>query len=70
VVKLSLGLDFVKEVDKNWKNRIKSLDRTNDEDVTIDKIEKPKKEKQFETKLNNDKPDYWDYWKKRYWLRR
>lgn len=70
VVRVSIGLDFVMNKDKNWRKHIKSLDRTNEEEsknydiFKIEKFEKKTIEQNIENK--NLDFDYWNYWKKRY----
>lgn len=69
VVIMSIGLDFVKNVDKNWKKHIQSLDRSNDEiktentDIFLDYKENIPL-KNYENKDQDF--DFWSYWKKRY----
>ena len=67
VVELTIGLDFVKEVDKNWKKHIKSLDRDmTDEDIK-GIFDYNIKNHDYKTRIQNEKTDsYWDYWKKKY----
>jgi hypothetical protein len=69
VMIMSIGLDFVKDVDKNWKKHIQSLDRS------IDEIKTEKADIFLDNKenipLKNDEKkdqdfDFWGYWKKRY----
>jgi hypothetical protein len=67
VVELSIGLDFVKNIDKNWNNRLISIDRMDEnENYEKTKIEYNKdivKENIISEKSDND---FWSYWKKRY----
>ena len=69
MVKLSIGLDFVKNVDNNWKKRL----------ISIDSIKEESNFEKINIKYNNnedkkysiyEKPDYdhWQYWKKRYFI--
>lgn len=66
---MSIGLDFVKNVDKNWKKHVQSLDSSNDEiktentDIFLDYKENIT-QKNYENK--NQDFDFWSYWKKRY----
>ena len=66
---MSIGLDFVKNVDRNWKNRLKSIDRM--QNHYEEKMFEPNlKNYRFDVELTNieEKPeiDYWKYWKKKY----
>jgi len=69
VMIMSIGLDFVKDVDKNWKKHIQSLDRSNDEiktennDIFLDHKENITN-KNYENKDQGF--DFWSYWKKKY----
>lgn len=66
---MSIGLDFVKNVDKNWKKHVQSLDSSNDEiktentDIFLDYKENIT-QKNYENKDQDF--DFWSYWKKRY----
>ena len=66
---MSIGLDFVKNVDKNWKNRLKSIDKmqNNYEDKSVKPFLNNFKEN-FELKniMEEPKIDHWQYWKKKY----
>ena len=66
---MSIGLDFVKNIDKNWKKHVRSLDRVKEETI----IEKNDsftdfKENIMLKKFENEELDFdfWSYWKKRY----
>ena len=66
---LSIGLDFVKNVDKNWKNRLKSIDKmqNNYEDISTKPFFNNLRDN-FELKniTEESQIDYWQYWKKKY----
>ena len=66
---MSIGLDFVKNIDKNWKKHVQSLDRVKEETI-IEKIDYFKKLKNNNISKNIENEDlnldYWSYWKKRY----
>jgi hypothetical protein len=71
VVRLTIGLNFVKKVDKNWKKHVQSLDRMIEERNNSEiYIFRQYNNKIKENNINNDKSDwdYWDFWKKRYLL--
>lgn len=69
MVELAIGLEFVKDVDKNWKKHIQSLDRDNTKENTDEIFEDFKNRKYNKTRIQNKEDDsYWDYWKKRYFL--
>ena len=66
---MSIGLDFVKNIDRNWKNRLKSIDRMQNhyEDKFFEPILINYRD-DVELKNNEEIPqiDYWKYWKKKY----
>lgn len=68
-MKMSVGLDFVKNIDKNWKKHIQSLDRVKEE-IIIEKNDSftDFKENIMLKKFENEDLDFdfWSYWKKRY----
>jgi len=69
VVELAIGLDFVKNIDKNWKKHIQSLDRNITDEESTEIFDYSKKNQYNKTKIQKEDNDpYWDYWKKRYWL--
>ena len=64
---LTIGLDFVRKVDKNWKKHVQSLDRINEEINNSEiKIFKKFDDESKLINLNGEKSDwdYWDFWKK------
>ena len=70
---MSIGLDFVKGIDKQWRKRLKSLDFFKDEGEPIDKIftsKEPVNHKYLNFEDENSEWDYWDYWKKKYSIMR
>jgi hypothetical protein len=71
VVELAIGLDFVKDVDKNWKKHVQSLDRDKTDEENIEIFSDYKVKNYNKTRIQNKENEYyWDYWKKRYWLLR
>ena len=70
---MSIGLDFVKNIDKNWKKHVRSLDRVKEETI-IEEIDYFKKFKNNNISKNIENEDlnvdYWSYWKKRYSIMR
>ena len=70
---MSIGLDFVKEIDKQWRKRLQSLDFLKEEGEKIDKIfiaKEPTDNKYLNYEDENSEWDYWDYWKKKYSIMR
>ena len=71
-MRVTIGLNFVKKVDKNWKKHVQSLDRINEDENNseIFNIFKEFKNKNNSIDIDDDKSDwdYWDFWKKRYSL--
>lgn len=66
---MSIGLDFVKKIDKDWKKHVKPLDLTLDNDSIIEKKDFLSEEKDIETEMISDKTkEFWKYWKD-YYLR-
>lgn len=66
---MSIGLDFVKKIDKDWKKHVKPLDLTLDNDSIIEKKDFSSEEKDIETEMISDKTkEFWKYWKD-YYLR-
>jgi hypothetical protein len=67
VVKLSIGLDFVKNIDNNWKKRLVSIDFMKEEN-NFEKINIKYNNDENKSNIIYEKPeyDYWQYWKKRY----
>jgi hypothetical protein len=64
---MSIGLDFVKKIDKNWDKHLISIDNMTDEGF----FEKLNHRKDEEYKKSDDinvekNLDYWKFWKKRY----
>jgi hypothetical protein len=64
---MSVGLDFVKKIDKNWDKRLISIDYMKDEGFFEKSIYKKNEEytKSDDTNIK-DNLDYWKFWKKRY----
>ena len=67
MVKLSIGLDFVKNVDTKWKKRLISIDSIIEEN-NFEKIIIKYNNNEDKENIIYEKPeyDYWQYWKKRY----
>ena len=66
---MSIGLDFVKKIDKDWKKHVKPLDLTLDNDSIIEKKDFLSEENDIETEMILDKTkEFWKYWKE-YYLR-
>ena len=66
---MSIGLDFVKKIDKDWKKHVKPLDLTLDKDSIIEKKDFLSEENDIETEMNLDRTkEFWKYWKD-YYLR-
>lgn len=67
VVSLSIGLDFVKNIDKNWKKRLKSIDRMK-EDYKFEEslIKNVYNNDNTEIISENPERDIWKYWKNKY----
>ena len=67
---MSIGLDFVKDIDKHWKRHVQSLDRVKEEEIENEKIYLFKKFKDYRLPKNKDNEDsdwdYWSYWKNKY----
>jgi hypothetical protein len=64
---MSIGLGFVKNVDKNWRKHIQSLDRLNEErkDENVDAFLEFKDNIMLNNyKDTNEEFDFWSYWKK------
>ena len=64
MVKLSIGLDFVKKNDTNWDKRLISIDQMDDKgyfEKSIYKYNEKSDASNIEKKI-----DYWEFWKKRY----
>jgi hypothetical protein len=67
VVKLSIGLDFVKKIDTNWDKRLISIDQMDDKDYFEKSIYKYNENyEKSDTSDIEKKIDYWEFWKKRY----
>ncbi len=68
---MSIGLDYVKNIDKNWKKHVQSLDRVKEETI-IEEIDHFKKFKNnnISKNIENENLDYWIFWKKRYSIMR
>ncbi len=71
VVKMAIGLDFVKNIDRNWKKRLISIDRMKD-DIYFDKSNLRHIEDIAESNSTNieNNEDFWEFWKKRYYITR
>ncbi|MCJ2513715.1 MAG: hypothetical protein LN408_04645 [Candidatus Thermoplasmatota archaeon] len=71
---MSIGLDFVKEIDKHWEKHVQSLDRVKENETKIEKIDLTNKFKDYKKPENKDDENldwnYWAYWKKRYSIMR
>lgn len=67
VVSLSIGLDFVKNIDKNWKKRLQSIDRM-EEDYKFEEslIKNAYNDDNTEIIGENPERDIWKYWKNKY----
>ena len=67
---MSIGLEFVKEIDEYWGNHVRYLDCGKEDDVKFEKIYTIKENKEYRRDLNieNEKFGwgYWKYWRKRY----
>jgi hypothetical protein len=67
VINLSIGLDFVKNIDKNWQKNLISIDRMRDENYSYKKNYSNKEYLIKSKEINNEKNhDFWEFWKKRY----
>jgi len=67
VVKLSIGLDFVKKNDANWDKRLISIDQMDDKGYFEKSIYKYNENYEKSDASNIEKKiDYWEFWKKRY----
>jgi len=67
VVKLSIGLDFVKKIDSNWDKRLISIDQMDDKGYFEKSIYKYNENyEKSDTSDIEKKIDYWEFWKKRY----
>lgn len=67
MVKLSIGLDFVKKIDTNWDKRLISIDQMDDKDYFEKSIYKYNENyEKSDTSDIEKKIDYWEFWKKRY----
>jgi hypothetical protein len=67
VVYLSIGLDFVKNIDKNWQKHLISIDRMKDEKYSHKKNYTNSKDLTKSKTSNIEKNhDFWEFWKKRY----
>jgi hypothetical protein len=67
VVKLSIGLDFVKKNDTNWDKRLISIDQMDDKGYFEKSIYKYNENYEKSDASNIEKKiDYWEFWKKRY----
>lgn len=64
---MSIGLDFVKNIDKNWHKHIISIDRIKDERYFNKTIYRYKEDFVKSNPSENEKNnDFWEFWKKRY----
>ncbi len=67
MVKLSIGLDFVKKNDANWDKRLISIDQMDDKGYFEKSIYKYNENYEKSDASNIEKKiDYWEFWKKRY----
>ena len=67
MVKLSIGLDFVKKIDTNWDKRLISIDQMDDKGYFEKSIYKYNENyEKSDTSDIEKKIDYWEFWKKRY----
>ena len=67
MVKLSIGLDFVKKNDTNWDKRLISIDQMDDKGYFEKSIYKYNENyEKSDTSDIEKKIDYWEFWKKRY----
>ena len=67
MVKLSIGLDFVKKIDSNWDKRLISIDQMDDKGYFEKSIYKYNENYEKSDTSNIEKKiDYWEFWKKRY----
>ena len=67
MVKLSIGLDFVKKNDTNWDKRLISIDQMDDKGYFEKSIYKYNENYEKSDTSNIEKKiDYWEFWKKRY----
>lgn len=67
MVKLSIGLDFVKKIDSNWDKRLISIDQMDDKGYFEKSIYKYNENYEKSDASNIEKKiDYWEFWKKRY----
>jgi len=67
VVKLSIGLEFVKKIDSNWDKRLISIDQMDDKGYFEKSIYKYNENYEKSDTSNIEKKiDYWEFWKKRY----
>ncbi len=67
MVKLSIGLDFVKKNDTNWDKRLISIDQMDDKGYFEKSIYKYNENYEKSDASNIEKKiDYWEFWKKRY----
>ena len=67
MVKLSIGLEFVKKIDSNWDKRLISIDQMDDKGYFEKSIYKYNENYEKSDASNIEKKiDYWEFWKKRY----
>ena len=67
MVKLSIGLEFVKKIDSNWDKRLISIDQMDDKGYFEKSIYKYNENYEKSDTSNIEKKiDYWEFWKKRY----
>ena len=66
---MSIGLDFVKKVDKDWKKHVKPLDLTPDKIRIMEDHDDFTEEDEVTTEMEHDRDKFfWKYWKN-YYLR-